>query len=50
MPQQVLIDLAAGLCIGGAKAYNELNRTHWAIKKVNLVEKLEKAGYRVFKL
>ena len=50
LPQQVLIDLAADLCIGGAKAYNELRRTHWAIKRVNLVEVLEKAGYRVFKL
>ena len=50
LPQQVLIDLAADLCIGGAKASNELSRTHWAIKRVNLVEVLEKAGYRVFKL
>mgnify|MGYP003098330516 FL=1 len=50
LPQQVLIDLAADLCIGGAKAYNELSWTHWAIKRVNLVEVLEKAGYRVFKL
>ena len=50
LPQQVLIDLAADLCIGGAKAYNELSRTHWAIKRINLVEILEKAGYRVFKL
>lgn len=50
LPQQVLIDLAADLCIGGAKDYNELSRTHWAIKRVNLMEVLEKAGYRVFKL
>lgn len=50
LPQQVLIDLATDLGIGGAKAYNELSRTHWAIKRINLVEVLEKAGYRVFKL
>lgn len=50
VPQQLLIDIAAELCIGGAKAYNELSRTHWAIKRVNLVEELEKAGCRVFKL
>lgn len=50
LPQQVLIDLAAELCIGGTKAYSELSRTHWAIKRINLVEILEKAGYRVFKL
>ena len=49
-PQQVLIDIAAELCIGGARAFNELSRTHWAIKSVNLVEELEKAGCRVFKL
>ena len=49
-PQQVLIDIAAELCIGGARAFNELSRTHWAIKRVNLVEELEKAGCRVFKL
>lgn len=50
LPQQVLIDLAPDLGIGGAKAYNELSRTHWAIKRINLVEVLDKAGYRVLKL
>ncbi len=50
VPQQLLIDIAAELCIGGARAFNELSRTHWAIKRVNLVEELEKAGCRVFKL
>ncbi len=49
-PQQILIDIAAELCIGGARAFNELSRTHWAIKRVNLVEELEKVGCRVFKL
>ena len=49
-PQQVLIDIAAELCIGGARAFNELSRTHWAIKRVNLVEELAKVGCRVFKL
>ena len=49
-PQQILIDIAAELCIGGARAFNELSRTHWAIKRVNLVEELAKAGCRVFKL
>lgn len=50
LPQQVLIDLSEELCIGGAKAYTELARTHWAIKRINLIEVLERAGYRVFKL
>lgn len=50
LPQQVLIDLSEELCIGGARSYTELSRTHWAIKRVNLIEVLERAGYRVFKL
>lgn len=50
LPQQVLIDLSEELCIDGAKAFTELSRTHWAIKRINLVEVLEKAGHRVFKL
>ncbi len=50
LPQQVLIDLSYELSIAGAKSYTELSRTHWAIKRINLVEVLENAGYRVFKL
>ncbi len=50
LPQQVLIDFSEELCIGGAKSYTELSHTHWAIKRINLIEVLERAGYRVFKL
>ena len=50
LPQQVLIDLSYELGIAGAKSFTELSRTHWAIKRINLVEVLENAGYRVFKL
>lgn len=50
LPQQVLIDLSYELSIAGAKSYTELSHTHWAIKRINLVEVLENAGYRVFKL
>lgn len=50
LPQQVLIDYSEDLCIGGARSFTELTRTHWAIKRINLVEVLEKAGYKVFKL
>ena len=50
LPQDVLIDLSEELCIGRAKSYTELCRTHWAIKRINLVEILEKAGHKVFKL
>ena len=50
LPQQVLIDLSFELGIAGARSFTELSRTHWAIKRINLIEVLEKAGYRVFKL
>ena len=49
-PQQILIDMAEDLCIGGAKYYNELCRTHWAIKRINMIEVFEQHGYKVFKL
>ena len=48
--QQKLIELSQELCIDGAKSYTELCQTHWAIKRVNLVEILENAGFRVVKL
>lgn len=48
-PQQVLIDLSNELCIDGAKSYTELCHTHWAIKRSNLVEALERAGVRLLK-
>lgn len=50
LPQQLLINLSEELCIGRASSYTELCRTHWAIKRVNLVETLEKFGVKVFKL
>lgn len=48
--QQKLIELSQELCIDGAKSYTELCQTHWAIKRVNLIEILENAGFRVVKL
>ena len=50
LPQQALIDLSEQLCIGRANSFTELCRTHWAIKRVNLVEVLQNAGYPVFRL
>ena len=49
-PQQILIDMAEDLCIGGAKYYNELCRTHWAIKRINMIEVFELHGYKLFRL
>ena len=50
IPQQILNDLAFELNLGRASSYNELNRTHWAIKRINLVEELKNKGIRVFVL
>lgn len=47
IPQQKLNELALELALGKASSFNELNRTHWAIKRVNLIEELRKAGISV---
>jgi len=44
IPQQRLNDIAFDLAIQGTNSFNELNRTHWAIKRINLVEELKGAG------
>lgn len=48
--QQSLNFIAHNLGIAHAKSFNELNRTHWAIKRINLIEELERAGISVFKI
>ena len=47
LPQQRLNETMRELAIHGKPSFNELNRTHWAIKKVNLIEELKAAGIRV---
>ena len=47
LPQQRLNETMRELAIHGKPSYNELNRTHWAIKKVNLIEELKAAGISV---
>jgi len=47
VPQQRLNEIAFKIALQGASAINELNRTHWAIKKVNLIEELKAAGISV---
>ena len=47
IPQQRLNEIAFQIAIQGASSFNELNRTHWAIKKVNLIEELKAAGISV---
>lgn len=50
IPQQRINELAMELGLCQASSLNELNRTHWAIKKINLVEALRDAGISVFAL
>lgn len=44
VPQQRINDLADALDIAGRPSFNELNRTHWAVKNVNLLQELSSAG------
>lgn len=46
--QKKLNELMRELSIEGRPTFNELDRTHWTIKRVNLVEELRDAGIMVF--
>ena len=45
--QQRLNELCFELGISKASGYNEFNRTHWALKRINLIEALTDAGISV---
>jgi hypothetical protein len=47
IPQQRLNEIAFHLAMKGASSFNELNRMHWAIKRISLVEELKAAGLSV---
>ncbi len=47
VPQQRLNEIASKLALQSASSFNELNRTHWAIKQINLIEELKAAGISV---
>lgn len=47
VPQQRLNEIASKIALHRASSFNELNRTHWAIKRVNLIEELRAAGISV---
>lgn len=47
LPQQRLNEISEQIALQRASSFNELNRTHWAIKKVNLIEELKAAGISV---
>jgi hypothetical protein len=47
IPQQRLNEISFKIAIESASSFNELNRTHWAIKRLNLIEELKAAGISV---
>lgn len=47
IPQQRLNEMMLNLAIKGSLSFNELNRTHWTIKRINLIEELRAAGISV---
>lgn len=46
--QKRLNELMRELAIEGRPTFNELDRTHWTIKRVNLIEELRDAGITVY--
>ena len=48
--QQVFNDNLFNLGIDGNNKFNELNHTHWAIKRIDLVDALKEIGVSVFTL
>jgi hypothetical protein len=47
IPQQRLNEIQDKLALEYATSFNELNRTHWSIKRINLIEELTEAGISV---
>ena len=47
IPQQRINEMATNLSIKGSSAFNELNRMHWTVKRVHLVQELKEAGISV---
>lgn len=47
VPQQRLNEIGFKLAIKGMTPYNDLNRGHWIIKRINLLEELRVAGISV---
>lgn len=47
LPQQRINEALLQLDIDGNSSFNELNQTHWSIKKVDLYEKLNELGFPV---
>lgn len=50
VPQQLLNEKISQLDIYGTTHLNELNRTHWAIKNIDLIQELKNEGINLFSL
>ena len=50
IPQQRLNEILFELGILGNSNFNEFNRMHWAIKRINMIDTLAENGIRVFRL
>lgn len=50
IPQQKINELLFELGIQGNSNFNELNRMHWAIKRINMVEVLGENGIPLFRI
>ena len=47
LKQQRINEMMFDLDIWGSSSYNELNRMHWSIKKVDLIAELRESGYQI---
>jgi len=47
VPQQKLNEMVATIGLEYASSFNELDKTHWAIKQIDLIEELRRAGISV---
>lgn len=47
IPQQRLNEALMELDLWGDNAFNEFNRTHWSIKKVDLISELQELGFQL---
>ncbi|MEG1502355.1 MAG: hypothetical protein RR370_03090 [Synergistaceae bacterium] len=49
LSQQRLNEALFDLDIRGSSAFNEFNRMHWSIKKIDLISELEELGFQILK-
>ena len=47
LPQQRLNEALFELDISGTDSFNEFNRMHWSIKKIDLIDELQELGFNL---